>query len=437
MLIHDQQALDTLLTARDELRALAGTRPTEEHYERKLATAWQRAQNSEHYRDIGDYSRARFNQLCLTAKDVLRASPMAFTAGPLGEAAKYYETTGTTGRPTPTPRQTADVIWNTVSVAEAWRELLSPGDRVAVVLPSDLVPVADLVVGVAEYLELVHTRVYPFATGVCDWDRLLEMWRTLEPTAVVIAPGVAQQLTRLAKRRGVLDRLAASVNTVLLLGEVNTEAFRTRLGRWWGARAFDASYGSTESGTLAAACPGGRQHLLPAANYFELAGEDGVRDISEGGSGRLIATPLNHHARPLLRLDTGDEVTVAMDCTCGLGTPTVTVHGRSSDGFSIGDAVIRPREVEEIVYGLTGATGYVIETDPAETSASLLLERDIDADRTLEEELTRQVRDACESTLGVRWSGVRFVNSLPSITKSGASQKNWKRSNVRVVEASR
>jgi phenylacetate-CoA ligase len=411
--------------------------PPENHYERKLAASWDRARGSEFYRDIGEYSRCRFDQLNLTSKDVLKASPWAFTTCRLGEAAKYYETTGTMGRPTPTPRQLDDIIWNTVSVAEAWRTLLAPEERVAIVLPSDLVPVADLVVGVAEYLELVHARAYPFATGVCDWDRLFEMWDTLNPTAVVIAPGVAQQLTRLAKRRGILDQLADSVHTLLLLGEVNTAAFRTRLGHWWGARALDASYGSTESGTLAAACPHGRQHLLPAANYFELAHEDGVGEISKGGTGRLIVTPLNHHARPLLRFDTGDDVTVAPGCACGSETLTIQVHGRSSDGFRIGEAVLRPRDIEEIVYGVTEATGYLIETDSAEASASLLLERDIDADRSREDELVRQVREHSAYTLGVRWAGVRFVNSLPATTKSGASQKNWKRSNVRVVEAAR
>ena len=66
----------------------------------------------------------------------------------------------------------------------------------------------------------------------------------------------------------------------MLLGEVNTAAYRARLGGWWGATALDGSYGSTETGTLAAACAAGNQHLLPAATYFELATADGVGPVS-------------------------------------------------------------------------------------------------------------------------------------------------------------
>ncbi len=376
-----------------------------------------------------------FRQLPVTPRQSLKARPLEYAAIGPGQAAKYYETTGTTGAPTPTPRLTQDTLWNTVSVAEAWRPLFGPDERVAVLLPSDIVPVADLVVGVCEYLDLAHIRAYPFATGITRWDRLEAMWDTFRPTTIFVAPGVALQFTRLLAQRDRLEEISDSVRHLMLLGEVNAEPFRRRLGTWWNATAYDASYGSTETGTLAATCPQGRQHLLPAATYFELDTSDGVVPLTHGVAGRLVVTPLNAHGRPLLRLDTGDEVTVTSDCPCGSAVPNVTVHGRAADALVVRDAPLSVRAVEEVVYGATDATGYLLEVDPVGGYARLLLERGFGADRATEPRARERVQQTSQDLLGLRWDDVLFVNSLPANTKSGASQKSWKRSNIRRLEA--
>jgi phenylacetate-CoA ligase len=252
---------------------------------------------------------------------------------------------------------------------------------------------------------------------------------------VFVAPGVALQLTRLLKNRGLLPEVSASVTKLMLLGEVNTRAYRDRLGQWWGAEVYDASYGSTETGTLAAACPGGNQHLLPATNYFEVVTEQGVRPLGTPEAGRLVVTPLNLHARPLLRFDTGDEVALGGDCACGNPMPTVSVQGRASERLRVRDVPLSVRSVEELVFGVSGATGYLIEADDRGTFARLLLERDVEWNRLDEGAMSESVQHASWQHLGLRWDDVAFVNTLPANTKSGGSLKNWKRSNVRRVEA--
>lgn len=436
LILHSEKSAAQLREARQEIREHLGHVPSEAFYRKKVEAVWKRATGSSAYRGIGGFSMESFGELPVTPRASLKSAPLDYaTVGP-GQGAKYYETTGTTGRPTPTPRLAEDIVWNTVSVAEAWRPLLGPDERVAILLPSDIVPVADLVVGVCEYLDLSHIRAYPFATGISDWDRLESLWETFRPTVVFVAPGVALQFTRLLAQRGRLTEISESVRRLMLLGEVNTEPYRRRLGSWWNATAYDASYGSTETGTLAATCPQGRQHLLPAATYFELATADGTVPLTSGGSGRLVVTPLNAHARPLLRLDTGDEVTVTADCSCGSGAPVVTVHGRATDALVVRGAPLSVRSVEEVVYGTTDATGYLLEVDAAGGYARLLLERGFGADREGEPQACERVQDSSEDLLGMRWDDVVFVNSLPANTKSGASQKSWKRSNIRHLEAS-
>jgi phenylacetate-CoA ligase len=432
--INSKERLETVLDALREFNDLHRRPITEEFYREKAAACWERARNTQAYREIGDYSWASFAALPVTTKDQLKADPWRFVATRPEESAKYYETSGTTGRATPTPRVAADIIWNTVSVAGAWDDVIGPGDRVLSLLPSDVVPVGDLVASVCEYLDVPVARAYPFATGISDWDRLSALVANFEPTVVFMAPGVALQATGLYLRRGQLAELSRSVRSIMLLGEVCGPALRARLGQWWGARVFDASYGSTETGTLAATCRAGRLHLLTAANHFELAGDTGPRPLTVPGAGRLVVTPLNLYARPLLRYDTGDEVSLAAHCDCGRNAPVLTVHGRSVDGQRVRGAALSPHLIEEIVYGETSALGYLVETSQDGDRFRLLLERSPDADRAAEGATVTAVRAAFRERSGVDCDQVLFVNSLPSTTKSGGSLKNWKRSNFRVVD---
>ncbi|MEU7074413.1 phenylacetate--CoA ligase family protein [Streptomyces narbonensis] len=423
--------------ARQETTAMPGV-PGPEFYTRKLAALWERASAAPAYRGLGPFSRAAFAALPPTGREELKARPMAFATVPPGGALRYYETTGSTGTPTPTPRLAEDVIWNTVAVGETWREVLDGDERILSLMPSDVVPVGDLIAQVGDYLDLSHLRAYPFSTGITGWDRLVELWRGYRPTTVFLAPGVALEWTRLVAGRELLAELATGVRRLMLLGEVNTAPFRARLGGWWGADVLDASYGSTETGTLATTCSAGRQHLLTAGTYFELdtGGPEGLVGIDAGGprAGQLVVTPLNSYARPLLRLRTGDLVTLGDACPCGRPSPTVTVRGRASDLLRVHGVDLTPREVEDVVFAVSEATGYLIEVDAAGSFAGLLLERLPGADRSAEAATAEEVRRVTKERLGLSWDRVAFVNALPQLTKSGASQKSWKRSNIRVLE---
>ncbi|MDT8915992.1 phenylacetate--CoA ligase family protein [Amycolatopsis sp. PS_44_ISF1] len=436
MIINSGDRLRLVERAGTEIREHQRSVPEREFYLRKITDTWRRAEGTEAYSELPEYSFETFEKLDVTSKNQLKKAPFSFLTAPMEDAAKYYETTGTTGLPTPTPRLAEDVIWNTVSVAEAWRDLLPEKERVLIMLPSDIVPVADLVVGVCEYLGRPHARAYPFATGISDWDRLIELCRSFRPNTVFIAPGVALQFSRLIRQRGLAPELSAGVQRMMLLGEVSTAPFRARLGRWWDASVLDASYGSTETGTLAAACARDRLHLLTATNYFELAGEDGtIRPLPESGSGRLVVTPLNLHARCVLRLDTGDDVRLGTRCDCGDGAPVIEVSGRGSDAVAVRGAKLTVRAVEEVVFGETEATGYLLETDAPGTFARLILERDVCWDRAGEALMADRLQHSSREVLGLEWDEVLFVNQLPASTKSGASQKSWKRSNFRLVGA--
>lgn len=438
MLINSSARLSLVQEAQNEIDQELGAIPLDDFYRTKLTSSWERARSAVAYRELGPFSSEAFQALPVMSKDSLKRAPWDYVVANLDEAAKYYETTGTSGLVTPTPRTVEDIVWNAISVASAWRELIGTGDRVLILLPSDLVPVADLIVSVCEYLEVPHAKAYPFATGITDWDRLVGVFRAFRPTVVFAAPGVVVQFTRLVKQRGLLAELREPVRSLMMLGEVSTDPMRDRIGSWWEARCYDISYGSTETGTLAASCADGSLHMLTATNYFELHTDHGaeplVLDDDQTRTGNLVVTPLNLYARPLLRLDTGDRVTVGVSCVCGSVQPTVMIHGRGSDGLTLYGVGLTPRVVEEIVYGVTMATGYLIEMDVAGEYGRLLLERDFDVDRVTEADQRAAVRNATAERLGIQWDDIVFVNALAVTTKSGGSQKSWKRSNIRIVE---
>ncbi|MFF4490564.1 phenylacetate--CoA ligase family protein [Streptomyces sp. NPDC001544] len=435
MKINSRSGLDFMERIQQEVTARRrASRSDEAYYTSKLDEVWHRARGTSAYASLGAFSMRAFRDLPATSKDDLKARPLDYLRVPVGAGLKYYQTTGTTGVPTPTPRTDRDMIANTVSVAEAWRTMLADGGhRALILLPSDIVPVADLMVGVCEFLGVPHAKAYPYTTGISDWDRIIQLWEVFRPTVLFVAPGVLLEFSQVLKRRGLLARMRESVELLMLLGEVSTPELRAMAGQWWNARAYDASYGSTESGTLAACCAQDRLHLLRGANYCEIADESGIVPAEAGREGRLVVTPLNNDARPLLRLDMGDEVSLSGGCPCGDDAPVVTVHGRGTDGTEIKGSRVRTRDLESVVYANRDVMGYLIELAEDGTWARLLLERDPGTDRDTESAKNDLIQRRTGERLGFRWDEVRFVNRLPATTKSGGSQKSWKRSNFRVV----
>jgi phenylacetate-CoA ligase len=404
----------------------------------KLDRLWDRLAEVPFYRDRPELAGRHLSHAPITPKATLKSDPWAFVRSGVGPYHRYYETSGTTGAPTPTPRLVVDMVWNAVSVAALWGRMLRPGSRVASLLPSDVVPVGDLIGAVTEYLGGTALRCYPFSQGICDWDRLDGLFSRYRPQHVFAAPGVLLQWTRLLKQRGRLSEVSAGVESLMLLGEVSTPALRYRLAQQWRARAQDGSYGSTETGTIAATCELDRLHLLLHSFIAEVVTQEAPEPVpvAPGRSGELVVTTLNSYARPLLRYATGDLVSVGAgaDCACGLALPVLTVHGRSSDQVVVDGVTLAAEPLEQVVYTTPGVTGYMLQLKHADpTAIRIVLERDVDFtgdDRAV----CDSVRERVGEQLGVRLTQVVMVGQLTQASKAGGSQKYWKRTNVQWVD---
>jgi phenylacetate-CoA ligase len=433
VLLSSAKALRALADVEAELelldRAGYADDAVREVQERKLERLWRRAASTEYYAGLAGSGPPSLESLPVTPKAVVRSRWREFLVPEAATPYRYYETSGTTGGgPLPVPRLVEDVVWNTVTLASAWSKLVLPREPAAVLLPSDVAPVGDTVTAACEYIGAPVVRCYPYAVGICDFDREQEIFRRLRPRTVFAAPGLLMELMRALKRRGSFDDTTASVTRVLLLGEVATPSLQRLIARAWDAETFDVSYGSTETGTVAAACPANRLHLLPSAFVAEVGDEDVTR-AGPGASGPLVVTTLNGFARPLLRYETGDTVTFSGSCPCGLASPTLSVAGRIGETVTVGGTPLDVSAVEEVVYGIDGLTGYLLEI--GEDEAGLVVERDVDCGSADEELASTAAATFAEH--GVEFTSIRVVRQLSAVTKSGAAQKNWKKTNVRLV----
>jgi len=328
--VHTQADLDLLHAAGREAAHYADRIPGTGFYDAKLSTVWERARDTPAYRHLGGFDRESFRRLPVTWRSELREDPARFLRVGLDTAAVYYQATGAhpaTLPSLPVPRTVEDILWEVTTLAKAWGHVVGRKDRVAVTVPSDVLPAADLVVRVCEITGALYSRAYPHVNGACDWDRALDLWRSLRPTVVVITPEVAVELTTLAESR---DRLAGAVDPVrrlLLLGGPSTPALRSRLADSWAADVYDSG-DLAEIGPIAASCELHAMHLLTSAYFVEIGRGDGALPLEQADRGRLVVTPLNWYSRVLLRYDTGRDVQLGQGCLCGRLTPTVEVQVR-------------------------------------------------------------------------------------------------------------
>jgi phenylacetate-CoA ligase len=329
LFVRTQGDLDLLHAAGREAAHYADRIPGAGFYESKLSTAWARARDTAAYHHLGEFDRESFRRLPMTRRSSLREHPSRYLRIGLNGAAVYYETGGARPLSLPMPRTVEEILWEVATLARAWGHVLRREERVAVAVPSDVSPAADLVVRVCEIAGAVYARAYPLVDGACDWDRMLALWQSLRPTVVAVTPRIAAELTEVVRTRRAA-RSVGQVRRLLLLGGNSTPALRGWLADSWSVEVFEAGE-LAEIGPVAASCERHALHLLTSAYFIEVGRGDAALPLEAADRGRLVVTPLNWYGRALLRYDTGQNVLLGQGCECGRLTPTVELCGSGQD----------------------------------------------------------------------------------------------------------
>jgi phenylacetate-CoA ligase len=161
-----------------------------------------------------------------------------------------------------------------------------------------------------------------------DENFFMRWWEVLkkyEPTIIYAYPSVAADFSRWLEGRGYQPK---SVKGVFCSAEVLFPNHRNVIERVFNCKVFN-QYGSRETPCVACECPEGNMHLFLDLNRVEFL------DQPENPSGpkRIIVTPYENYAQPLLRYDLGDFGAPKEGmCPCGRGFPLMEMNlGREND----------------------------------------------------------------------------------------------------------
>jgi phenylacetate-CoA ligase len=185
---------------------------------------------------------AEIDRLPFTEKDELRATRSA--ADPigahlcvdLGDLARIFSTSGTTGAPSYVPLTADDLDdWIRISSRSYSASGVRRGDRIVTTYGAGPF-VAGVTLDAFNSLGLTHIPV-----GAGNTDRLLAAVQLLRADTIALTPSYALHIAEKAAERGI-DLAASSVKRLLVAGEPGggEPALRARLEEHWGADVTEA-----------------------------------------------------------------------------------------------------------------------------------------------------------------------------------------------------
>ena len=370
--------------------------------------------------------------LPFTTKQDLRDHLFDVPSGPLHEAWVFYETTGTTGRATPCPRDERDSIVNNVALTLAYEEIFDAHGNdhvVAVMGPTELHSTGDTFGDVFRNLGHTVVKMWPHSP-VVGFPRALALLERLPVTAMVCTPGMAISLLR-AARQGNVDARTLGLRLILVLGELASPALLRALGELWGAAVYNCMYASQEASIMATCGADGLLRTEPLNNYIEIIDPaTGLPAEAELGrrQGELVVTSLYQGAKPLLRYRTGDMVRVPVTGAADEARTVIQPIGRVADVLQLAGRPCYAVDLEETVFShVSGVVDYRLMIDGGDgaDTVTVFLEPDgADGARRVDvAAVTRAMREtfqvACDVVLG----------PMDAITSTGA-MVSWKAARI-------
>jgi phenylacetate-CoA ligase len=307
-------------------------------------------------------------QLPLTDKREVRAT--CTPENPIGahlcakrsEIVRIYSTSGTTGSPSYVPLTAGDLDnWVTASARTYAASGIAAGQRIVSTYNAGPF-VAGAALAAFDRIGLSHI---PVGTG--NTERLMLAVEQLGPEAAVLTPSYAAYLVEWAAERN-FDLRGSSVERVLVAGEPGggEPAFRANLEAAWGAKVTEAMGIGDIGVSLWGECEEQDGMHLGARGFVHaelIEPETGVAlEMSDGASGELVLTHLQHRAAPLLRFRTRDHVQVRTSpCSCGRTSLRLRCIGRTDDMLIIRGVNVFPSAVREVVTAFAPAvSGHVL-----------------------------------------------------------------------------
>lgn len=333
----------------------------------------QKSKQSKFYRSHIDYSLinsvADIENLPFTTKNHLREHMMDMLSGTLSDALYFYETTGTTGRATPCPRDYKEAIASNAQVTAAWREIFdtvfSKDYRPIVGLmgPTEVHSFGDTLGAVCQNMNVCNMKIWPYSP-VIGFKKALELISSCGVEVIVCTPGVAMNLMKSASHYGFDLNTDFKVKAILLTGEMSTPGLMRNIESIWDVQAFNCLYGSQEAFVIASARSDGEMYLAKPNYIFEVIDPETDKSLGETGKGELCLTMLIDGIKPLIRYRTGDFVEIAKTNRSEPRDLKINVIGRTKDRIELNGRWFSAFDIESsILTPIRGCYGYQILID--------------------------------------------------------------------------
>lgn len=290
-------------------------------------------------------------KLPFTEKDELRQSQAAqpplgsHAAVGMGEVARIYSTSGTSGTPLYIPLSKADTEdWREIGRKTYSRNGLKAGESVVTTFGA-----GPFVAG-ASLAAIEAIGVNHIPTGVGNTEKVLAALRRLRPQALTCTPSYGLYLA---------EKLAGektSIERIIVGGEPGggEESFRRKLEDAWQAKVYEIMGIGDIAASLWGECPAqaGMHFSADGIIHVELIEPETGKSVAlrDGATGELVYTHLKREAAPLLRFRSRDHVQVwTGECSCKRRTLRVKCIGRTDDMLIVRGVNVFPTQIEEIL----------------------------------------------------------------------------------------
>lgn len=244
-------------------------------------------------------------KLPFTTADDLKNQPLDFLCVSQNDVTRIVtlQSSGTTGQPKRLFFTEADQDLTIDFFQHGMLTLVTPGDRVLIMLPGEIPgSVGDLL-----RVGLERAGVTGIVYGlVTNREATLEL---IHRENINVLVGIPTQVLSLARFKDSKDcNVPLSLKNVLLSTDYVPQAIVEELKRVWGCKVFN-HYGMTEMGLGGGIeCEGFcGYHLREADLYLEIIDPSSGQPVVDGQLGEVVFTTLTRSAMPLIRYRTGDR----------------------------------------------------------------------------------------------------------------------------------
>ncbi|WP_162990281.1 phenylacetate--CoA ligase family protein [Mesobacillus foraminis] len=306
-------------------------------------------QSNFYKKKLSNVNVREWSKIPLTTKQELRdADPYDLLGTAIQNIATYHETSGTTGKPSPSWFSFDDVDIEAKFTVESHLRL-TEDDLVLNRFPFALAIPSFILYWACQLSRAAHIAASK-SSLLTPHMRVIEIIERVQPTVITFIPAEAEIIGTLARSLNI-PLPTKNLRCLVLGGEVVSPKRKKYIESLWGVPAF-ASFGSTETGGLFMTCHHGNYHMKNPIAKVEILDEEG-RNVPLGEKGEF-AISIAREGMPLLRYANGDmaEIREATSCTCGSAYPVLVHYGRKSDHIFLKNRTLSLYELQDIVYSL-------------------------------------------------------------------------------------